>query len=241
LIKMEGKKTYSAAQLKEIMQLLVEAEHICEILKRRNINMKDLLSQYDSKTKKFPKYTVKIKGKVEYVFDDKDLAELTKDDEESQYVEIFEAEELAEIQTKLAKHELDLQDYEHHQDQAPLLAKDKKEQSKNKSGQPTLKALFSIEDEKDIHELFSLEEITEFIRAQAKKGMHTQRYKGLGEMNPQQLWDTTMDPQRRTILKVTLEDVVEVDKTFSILMGDAVEPRRQFIEAYAHEVKNLDI
>ncbi len=60
-------------------------------------------------------------------------------------------------------------------------------------------------------------------------------------MNPQQLWDTTMDPQRRTILKVALEDAVEVDKTFAMLMGDEVEPRRQFIESYAHEVKNLDI
>ena len=132
---------------------------------------------------------------------------------------------------------MQLQDYEHHQDQAPLLAKDKKEQVKS----ATLKPLFSVENDKDLHELFCLKEIAEFIRQQAKKGMHIQRYKGLGEMNPQQLWDTTMDPQRRTILKVALEDAVEVDKTFSVLMGDAVEPRRQFIEAYAHEVKNLDI
>ncbi len=241
LTKLAGKKTYNATQLKEIMLLLVEAEHTCDILKRRNIDVKDLLTQYDAKVKKFPKYTVKIKGKSEYVFDDKDLAELTKDDEESQYVEIFESEELGDIQNKLSKYELDLQDYEHHQDQAPLLAKDKKEQAKNKAASATLRPLFSIEDEKDIHELFSLKEITEFIREQAKKGMHIQRYKGLGEMNPQQLWDTTMDPQRRTILKVTLEDAVEVDKTFSVLMGDAVEPRREFIEAYAHEVKNLDV
>ena len=60
-------------------------------------------------------------------------------------------------------------------------------------------------------------------------------------MNPQQLWDTTMDPVRRTILKVTLEDAVEVDKTFTMLMGDEVAPRRDFIETYAHEVKNLDV
>lgn len=241
LVRIEGKKAYNSSHLKEIMQLLVEAEHLCEILKRRNIDIDGILSQYDEKTKRFPKYTVKIKNKTEYVYDDKDLAELNKDDEESQYVEIFEAEELSEIQNKLAKFELDLRDYEHHQDQSPLLAKDKKEQAKNKSSQPVLKPLFSIEDEKDLHELFCLKEITEFIRNQAKKGIHIQRYKGLGEMNPQQLWDTTMDPQRRTILKVTLEDAVEVDKTFSVLMGDAVEPRRQFIEAYAHEVKNLDV
>ena len=81
----------------------------------------------------------------------------------------------------------------------------------------------------------------DFVRAQAQKGMHIQRYKGLGEMNPQQLWDTTMDPARRTILKVALEDAVEVDKTFSMLMGDEVGPRRQFIEENAHEVTNLDI
>ena len=87
----------------------------------------------------------------------------------------------------------------------------------------------------------SLIDILQYVRESAKKGMDTQRYKGLGEMNPQQLWDTTMDPERRTILKVVLEDAVEVDKTFAMLMGDEVEPRRKFIESYAHEVKNLDV
>jgi DNA gyrase subunit B len=87
----------------------------------------------------------------------------------------------------------------------------------------------------------SLKVVYEEVKKIATKGMHIQRYKGLGEMNPQQLWESTMDPAKRTLLKVALEDAVEADRIFTLLMGEEAEPRREFIQTYAHEVKNLDI
>jgi DNA gyrase subunit B len=84
-------------------------------------------------------------------------------------------------------------------------------------------------------------ELVQEILESGKKGLSIQRYKGLGEMNPGQLWDTTMDPATRSLLQVTLEDITGVDEIFTILMGDEVEPRRNFIQQHALEVRNLDV
>jgi DNA gyrase subunit B len=87
----------------------------------------------------------------------------------------------------------------------------------------------------------SRDELLDYILTAAKKDLHIQRYKGLGEMNPEQLWETTMNPEKRTLLQVRIDDAVETDEIFTVLMGDQVEPRRKFIEENALDVKNLDI
>ena len=93
---------------------------------------------------------------------------------------------------------------------------------------------------KDIY-CYTDDELTENLEAIGKDGVNIQRYKGLGEMNPEQLWDTTMNPETRILVQVTLEDAMKADEIFTILMGDEIAPRREFIEANAKYVKNLDI
>ena len=102
--------------------------------------------------------------------------------------------------------------------------------------------LYKVEKNKKVWYAYSDEELDGILQEVGRDGNNSiQRYKGLGEMDPIQLWETTMDPKTRIMLRVTLEDAMEADETFSILMGDKVEPRRDFIEKNAKYVQNLDV
>jgi DNA gyrase subunit B len=102
-------------------------------------------------------------------------------------------------------------------------------------------APFSVAFRKRDEEALNFEELRAAVLDVAKEGVDVQRFKGLGEMNPDQLFDTTMDPGKRTLRQVTIEDAAVADEVFSMLMGDKVEPRREFIEKYARDVENLDV
>ncbi|HKQ54007.1 MAG TPA: DNA topoisomerase (ATP-hydrolyzing) subunit B [Pyrinomonadaceae bacterium] len=104
-----------------------------------------------------------------------------------------------------------------------------------------LAAPFVVGENGSSEKVETREALLERVLAAAKKDLTIQRYKGLGEMNPEQLWETTMNPDKRTLLQVKVDDAVETDQIFTVLMGDAVEPRRRFIEDNALDVKNLDV
>lgn len=135
------------------------------------------------------------------------------------YVEIFKREAFLQLETRLARFGLNLDSY--------LTVTDK---------------IFDVKESDELLlECYTLKELIDFLRLHGKQGVEIQRYKGLGEMNADQLWETTMNPDKRTLLRVTLPDVIAADHMFTMLMGEEVPPRRAFIENHALSVKNLDI
>jgi DNA gyrase subunit B len=232
--KLKEKQAFTDHQFKELLIALDELEKQGRILERKGVNFAKYLLSRDQKTKKLPIYRTRVEGKDLFILSEKELEILTEKEGkevEQDLLELFEAKQIQELIAKIDKFGLDF--YATYSQETLPLGKE--------TDTKKIKATYRITSEKEHKDFFTLKEILAYVKEQASKGMHIQRYKGLGEMNPHQLWETTMDPEKRTMLRVALEDAAGADELFTVLMGDQVEPRRKFIEDYAHQVKNLDV
>ena len=228
------------ARLAELVKILVDMERCIAVLAHRGIKFEEFIQKYGN-GKGLPMYRIHGEGQDE-VFHDKDdftkrvneLKGRKKKDEQADDEETFAAEELHEVgrineSAKKLKQEfgLDLKDF--------LL---KAERAVSGEAMATKFHLANAEENFDVA---SLGDVSSSIRKIGGKGVEIKRFKGLGEMNAEQLWETTMNPATRTLLNVKLDDAGEADRLFSILMGEDVEQRRDFIRDHALEVQFLDI
>ena len=229
----------SGDELKDLVKLLGDLERNIAVLERRGVSFRQFVqTQYTGR--KLPEYHIRFEGQSEFYHDGNEFEkrraqiEAMSGAEQDNQPEKVLAEELHEvgrandINARLKeKFGLDFKDF--------LL---KAERKVSGEAVPTKFKLINGPDE---YEIASLEQVSSGIRQIGGKGIEIKRFKGLGEMNAEQLWETTMDPARRTLLRVTIDDAGEADRLFSILMGDDVEKRRTYIQEHALEVQNLDI
>lgn len=236
---------FETEKLIELLDLLNEVEEQLRILRRRGVDLKVLL-EHDKGlgSGSFPAYRIVIEEKEEFFHNEESFSnrrseltdaekEETDDDSENRTPE-FSAQEMHEVHQlnalrgKLEEFEIVPQDYFRREKQTV-------------SGEHIPTRFILKDDEENEHDVANPQAIITKIRELGMRGIEIKRFKGLGEMDANELWETTMDPEKRTLLRVQLDDVAEADRLFSILMGDNVALRRNFIETHALEVKNLDI
>lgn len=235
------------SETQKLLKAILDLELFIQSLERKGIPFLEFLSLRNDNGE-YPRYQAQIDEGVKNFYTKEELQEYRNQDIEKQQAdfekeidslddekkekkrelfspkalsvtEIFHTEDLEKIQTALEAFSLTINQYK--------TAEGKIVDISLPTGEKT--------------PLYTLKEIIEFIRENGKSGIEIQRYKGLGEMNADQLWETTMDPETRTLVQVTIADAVEADHMFSMLMGEEVAPRRHFIESNALSVKNLDI
>jgi DNA gyrase subunit B len=237
-----AKAEVKSKELSRLTKMLSDIEWAMSVLARRGINFHEMVAQqYDGE--RLPIYHIRAEGQSEFYSKQSEyesrIAQLKRaadtqgagiDSEGESFTgeELHEVARVNEIDAKLkSEYRLDLKDF--------LL---KPQRSISGEAEPT-KFLLNNGDES--YEVVSLGDICSAIRQIGGKSIEIKRFKGLGEMNAEQLWETTMDPARRTLVKVKVEDAGEADRLFSILMGDDVVKRRNFIREHALEVQNLDV
>lgn len=234
-------------KIKELSSAILSVENFISAIERKGLPFREFLATRNEQGI-YARYKVTIGDKTQFVYTEEDLLNLKRENEDFQrqrheetiasipaeelkdemrvfrpknlpFVEVYISEELQRLLERLNAFHLEIDQY-----------------VKANGG------IFEILEEGDrITMMYTLKEVIDFLRVNGRKGIEIQRYKGLGEMNADQLWETTMDPEKRTLVKVTIPDAIAADYMFSMLMGEEVRPRRAFIETHALSVKNLDI
>lgn len=235
-------------QAHKLMKTILDVERLIQAIERKGIPFREFLESRNEEGQ-LPLYQVTLEDEQRLLYSDNEFEQLSKENEAAQqkaheaslaslppselneealifrpkrlpYAELYEEEAMRTINEELQIFNLSLESY--------LIA----------SG----KQLFDlVHDDDAVTPIYILRELIDMLRENGRKGLEIQRYKGLGEMNADQLWDTTMDPECRTLIQVTLPDAIAADHMFTMLMGDDVPPRRRFIESHALSVKNLDV
>ncbi len=243
---------FAPAQIDRIVENLAALEKLGAGVTRHGASLPDYLDRHHPETQDLPRYLARVregnKESFEFLTDEADRAafiqrhDLDNDTLETPDTapavgekkpgapskrvtihEIFESTEMAKLLRAIAKIGLEINRFSATQEARFVITENAGQKSETKT------------------ELFSPLDIVTQIRANGRKGLSIQRYKGLGEMNPKQLFETTMDPEKRRLLKVSVNDAAKADQLFTLLMGDEVPPRRQFIEDNALNVQFLDV
>ena len=236
----------SISDMQKLVRSILSVEELIASLDRKGVPFREFIKS-KNEDGLFPKYQVHVGEDVRFVYQKEELdklkeeyisrqrtlfldalEEMTEEDREEKiksfqpklphYSQLFDVESLDRLESELRSFSLNIEQYS--------IACGK---------------IFDIIDDDVETSLYTLKEVIEYFRESGRKGIEIQRYKGLGEMNPSQLWDTTMDPEVRTLVQVTIQDAVDADQIFTTLMGEEVKPRREFIETNALFVRNLDI
>lgn len=234
-------------ELKALTATILEVENFILRIEKKGLPFREFLTLKNAEGK-LPRFQVNLSEGPRFAYSEEEFTDLRKIEEELQrtrheqtlasipdseiteemkifkplrmhFTELYEEEFLSAMTKRMNAYELNLNQYMIAN--GPLLA--------------------VLEEKENEVEFYTLKEFIEFVRANGRKGIEIQRYKGLGEMNADQLWETTMDPIKRTLIKVTLPDTIAADHMFTMLMGEEVPPRRAFIEQHALSVENLDI
>ncbi len=237
---------YDKEELEKLMELVMDVETFSSAIERKGVPFREFIAA--KRDGKYPQYQVALRDKLLFAYDEAELVEMKLENEEIQkqtheetlasipeaevteemrnftpkalsFMELYDVNRLIALEEKLAGYQLKLDQY--------IIA----------DGE-----LFEVVEEGNKKTIcHTLQDLVDEVRGNGRKGVEVQRYKGLGEMNADQLWETTMNPAVRTLVKVTIPDAIAADRMFSMLMGEEVEPRRAFIETHALSVKNLDI